>query len=135
MCIIVEFRRVDLSLLRVRIFCALDFKLQDYRVVIVWRGHNWFLFRWFFVPLEPSEPCSRSLERYKAKTVSKNFVLDNRGIVPDENILNGKCWDFSNEDAAERICDRGVDADEGEGTVQWFRMVNYNLKVLGTNIK
>jgi hypothetical protein len=56
--------------------------------------------------------------------------LDNRGVVPDKDILNSQCWDFGNKDPAECICDRGVNTNEGKGAVERFTMVDHNLKVL-----
>ena len=36
--------------------------------------------------------------------MGKDFVLDDGGIVMDEDKLNSKSGDFGKEDAAERIC-------------------------------
>lgn len=43
--------------------------------------------------------------------MGEDFVLDDGGVVVDEDVFDGKGGDFGEEDAAEGICDGGVDGD------------------------
>lgn len=57
--------------------------------------------------------------------------MDQRRIVCDVDIFDGKGRDFGNENTAERVGDGGVEADEGEGRVVWVGGgVNLDLEVL-----
>lgn len=47
--------------------------------------------------------------------MGQHLVLDDRGVVVDVDVLNGKSWYLGEEDAAEGVGEGGVDADEGEG--------------------
>jgi hypothetical protein len=62
--------------------------------------------------------------------VGKHFVLDNGGVLVDEDVFDGKSGDLSEEDAAEGIGDGGVDASEGEFGVVGFVAVELNVEVL-----
>lgn len=57
--------------------------------------------------------------------------MDQRRIVSDVDIFDGKGRDFGNENTTERIGDGGVEADEREGRVVWVGGgVNLDLEVL-----
>lgn len=47
-----------------------------------------------------------------------------------EDELDGKGRDFGNEDATECIREGGVDADEGEGGIERFVLVEFDTKIL-----
>lgn len=85
---------------------ALDLELELDRVVVA-RGLA------LLVPLEEVvEAFLAAGERDQAQAVAKNFVLDHRGVVPHENVLDGQRGDVGDHDTAEGIGDRGVDANE-----------------------
>lgn len=47
--------------------------------------------------------------------MGENFVLDDGGVVVDEDVFDSEGRDFGEEDAAEGVGDGGVNIDEGEG--------------------
>lgn len=51
----------------------------------------------------------------EAETVGEDLVLDDGRIVLDIDVLDGEGGYLGDEDAAEGVCDGGIDADEGEG--------------------
>jgi hypothetical protein len=66
----------------------------------------------------------------EAEAVGEHFVLDNGGVLVDENVFNGQGRNFSEEDAAESIGDGGVDASKREFGVVGFVAVELNVEVL-----
>lgn len=48
-----------------------------------------------------------------------------------EDELDSKGRNFGNEDATECIGDGGVDADEGEGGIERFVLVEFDSEILG----
>lgn len=58
-----------------------------------------------------------AVEGDQAQAVGEHLVLDDRGVVLYEDVFDGQGWDLGDEDAPEGVCERGVDADEGEGGV------------------
>jgi hypothetical protein len=46
--------------------------------------------------------------------VGKDFVLDDGGVLVDEDVFDCESGDLSEEYAAESVCDRGIDAGERE---------------------
>lgn len=46
--------------------------------------------------------------------------------------LDGKGGDFRNEDTTERIGKGGVNADEGEGSIERFVLEEFDSEILGT---
>ena len=62
--------------------------------------------------------------------MGKDFVLDDGGIVVDENKFDGEGRDLSEKDAAEGIGDRCVNAYEGKGGVVGGVFVELDLEVL-----
>lgn len=58
-----------------------------------------------------------AVEGDEAQAVGEHLVLDDRGVVLYEDVFDGQGWDLGDEDAPEGVCERGVDADEGEGGV------------------
>lgn len=63
--------------------------------------------------------------------MGKDFVLDDGGILVDEDILNGEGRYFGEQDSAEGVGDGGVDGDEGEGRVVGGVSVEVDVEVLG----
>lgn len=47
----------------------------------------------------------------------EHFVLDYGRVLVEKYVLNGESRDLREEDAAEGVCNGGVEADEGEGGV------------------
>ena len=69
------------------------------------------------VPAHPIEASGVTGEWDETQTMGKNFILDNGGVVVDEDVLNGKRGEFCKEDAPKGIRYRGVEVDEGEGGI------------------
>lgn len=68
------------------------------------------------IPLkEVGEPVAAAGEGDEAQAVGENLILDDRGVVPDEDVFDGEGGHVGDHDAAEGVGDGGVDADEGEG--------------------
>lgn len=80
-------------------------------------------------PEEVLEALAAALERDQAQAVGEHLVLDDRGVVVDEDILNGQRGDLGDEDAAEGVGERGVEADEGEGGVELVVLVKVDREV------
>lgn len=80
--------------------------------------------------------------------MGEHFVLDDGCVLGDEDIFDGEGGDFGEEDAAECVGDRGIDANEGEGEVEvevlvfyvgsqripWRCAVELDLEVLEENL-
>ncbi len=82
---------------------AFELDVEDYGVVVggrvVARGAH---LHGFWVHIEGNE----------ADALRKDFVLDDGGVVPDVDVLDGHGRHLSDHDPAECIGDGGVDADE-----------------------
>jgi hypothetical protein len=63
--------------------------------------------------------------------VGEDLVLDDGGVVVDEDVFDGEGGDLGEQDAAEGICDGGVEAGEGEGGVVRGVGVEGDVEVLG----
>jgi hypothetical protein len=96
---------------------ALDVESEDNRVVVARGAGALVLLGGLLVPFEPAEAVVCALQRDKAEAVGEDLVLDDGGVVVDEDVFDGKGGDFGEQDAAEGVCDRGVEAGEGEGGV------------------
>ena len=62
--------------------------------------------------------------------MGEDFVLDDGGVVVDEDEFDGERGDFGDEDAAEGISEGGVDADEGERGVEGCIFMEVDVEVL-----
>jgi hypothetical protein len=62
--------------------------------------------------------------------VGEHFVLDDGSILVDEDIFDGECGYFREENAAKGVGDRGVDASEGEFGVMGRVLVEGNVEIL-----
>ena len=60
--------------------------------------------------------------------------MNDAGVVVHEDSANGECGYFGDEDTAEGVCYGGVDADEGEDSVEGFVFVELDLEVLRKKI-
>lgn len=60
----------------------------------------------------------------------KHFIGQDGGVVRDEDLLDGKGRDFGDEDAADGICEGGINADDGKGCIVGQILVEFDLKVL-----
>ncbi len=49
----------------------------------------------------------------------------------DEDVFNGERGNFSKENAAESVCNAGVNANEGKDSVVRFVLVELDVEVLG----
>jgi hypothetical protein len=62
--------------------------------------------------------------------VGQHFILDDGCVLVDENVFYGQRRDFREENAAEGVCDRGIDASEGEFSVVGDKFVEGDVEVL-----
>ena len=83
------------------------------------------------VPFEPAEAVVRALQRDEAEAVGEDLVLDDGGVVVDEDVFDGEGGDLGEQDAAEGVCDGCVEAGEGEGGVVRGVGVEGDVEVLG----
>jgi len=81
-------------------------------------------------PLHPAETFARASEGNETDTVTENLVLDDGGVVVDEDVFYGQSGDFGEHDTAVCVCDRGVDADEREDRVVLIILVEVHLESL-----
>lgn len=44
----------------------------------------------------------------------KDLILNDGGVVLDEDGFDGEGGNLGDENATESVCERGIDADEGE---------------------
>lgn len=73
---------------------------------------------WLLVPFqEVVDALAAAVEGHEAQSVGEHLILNDGGVVLYEDVFDGERWDLGDEDAAEGVCERGVDADEGEGSV------------------
>jgi hypothetical protein len=71
-----------------------------------------------------------ALEGDQTQTVREDLILDHRRVVLDKDVLNGERRDLGEEDAAEGVGERGVDADEGEGGMQRVILVKGDVETV-----
>lgn len=62
--------------------------------------------------------------------MGEDFVLDDGGVVVDEDVFDGEGGDFGQKNAAEGVGEGGVDTDKGEGGVVGGVLVELDLEVL-----
>lgn len=127
MCVMVEFRGVRLILRRFLVPRAFDVQLQHQGVVVGRVAGVGILLGSPLERLQPIEALDAALQWHQAEPVGEHFVLDDGGVVPDVDGLDGDGGDFGDEDAAEGVGDGGVDADEGEAAVELFVFVELDL--------
>ena len=82
------------------------------------------------VLLKPSEARWVASQGNEAEAVGEDFILDDGSVVVDKDVFNGKGGDFGNKDAAEGVCYRSVDANEGEGAVERLMFVKFDFECL-----
>jgi hypothetical protein len=63
--------------------------------------------------------------------MGKYFILDDGRILVDEDIFDCEGGDFSEQDSAKGVCDRGIKASEGKCGVVGGMVVELNIEVLG----
>lgn len=63
--------------------------------------------------------------------MGEDLVLNDRGVVVDEDVFDGKGGDFGKENAAKGVGDGGIDADKREGSIEGLEFVKFDLKGLG----
>lgn len=114
--VVVEFARILLSRGSIRILRAFDIETQHDSIVIARRatGAGVILIRRLFEPAHPIETLYRTLQGNETKARGKNLILDHGGVLMDEDVLDRKGRDLSDEDTAESVCDRCVKSDEGK---------------------
>lgn len=117
--IVVRLVRIGLATCGILVDGAGHVELETHSVVVEAVRIRVFSFLGLLKPLEVvAKTLFSTFEGDQAQTVSEDFVLDDRGVVLDVNVLNGESRDLGDEDATEGICERGVNADEGEGGVE-----------------
>jgi hypothetical protein len=62
--------------------------------------------------------------------VGENFVLDDGGVLVNEDVFDCEGGDLGEEYAAECVCDRGIDACERERSVVGAVGVELDIEVL-----
>ena len=103
---------------------ALDLELELDRVVVARRLA-------LLVPLEEVvQALLAAGEGDQAQTMTEHLVLDHRGVVPHEDVLDGQRRDVGDHDAAEGVGDGGVDADERELSLIWVVLVEFYAHAL-----
>ncbi len=94
--------------------CDVELELDGIEVEAVLVGIRAVL--GLLVPLEKvAETLTAALEGDQAESVCENFILDDRGVVVDVDILNSQRWDLGEEDTSEGVGEGCVEADEREG--------------------
>jgi hypothetical protein len=72
----------------------------------------------------------RAAKRNETQAVGEHFVLDDGGVLVDEDIFDGEGGDFGEKDSAEGVCDRSVDAGERKGCIVGGVAVELDIEVL-----
>jgi hypothetical protein len=62
--------------------------------------------------------------------VGEHFVLNDGGVLVDEDVFDCKRGDLGEEDSPESVCNGGVEAGEGEGSVMGLVCVKLYIEVL-----
>ncbi len=125
--VMVEFRGVRLVLRCFLVPRTFHVQLQHQGIIVGrFAGVGIFL-RSPLERLQPVEALDAALQWHQAEPVGEHFVLDDGGVVPDVDGLDGDGGDLGDEDAAEGVGDGGVDADEGEAAVELVVFVELDL--------
>lgn len=84
----------------------------------------------FVIPFHPADGIAVAAQRYQAQAVGKHFVLDDGGVLEDEDVFDGEGGDFGDEDTAKGIGEGCVNTDEGESEIE----LAFFLRVLNARI-
>jgi hypothetical protein len=60
----------------------------------------------------------------------KHFISDDRGVVADKDLFDGEGRDLGDENPADGICERGIDAYDGEACIVGEVLVEFYFEVL-----
>lgn len=115
-------------------FCAFDLQFHDDGVVVGDAATLGVFVGGFAVLLEPAEAGGVAGEGDEAEAVGEDFVLDDGGVVVDEDVFDGEGGDFGEEDTAEGVCDGGVETDEGEGGVVGGEFMEFDFEGLRSEL-
>lgn len=85
-------------------------------------------------PAHPVEAVHGPFKRNQAQSLCENFVLNDRGVVVDEDELDGEGGHLRHENAAEGVCDRGIEADQGERCFEWVIAVEFDFEALQSQV-
>lgn len=115
--------------------CALGHELEADGIVVVRRVIRPLALGRFLPKIQVLSDASLAAgEGDEAESVGQDFVLDDRGVVIDEDGIDGEGGDLGDEDATEGVGYRGINADEGELGVELFVLVPLNLEALTESI-
>lgn len=66
----------------------------------------------------------------ETQTVGEYLVLDDRGVLVDEDIFDGESGNLSEKNSSEGVCDCSVYAGEREGSIVRGMGVEFDVEVL-----
>jgi hypothetical protein len=72
----------------------------------------------------------RAAEGNQAQAMREHFVLDDGGVLVDEDVFDGESRDLGEENAAEGVGNRGVNAGERELGIVGLVRVEFDVEVL-----
>jgi hypothetical protein len=67
----------------------------------------------------------------ETEAMGEHLVVEHGSVVLDEDVFHSEYGDFGDEDAAEGICEGGVEVDEGELGVVGVVFDEFDGEVLG----
>lgn len=128
--ILVEFAGVSLLGIRVGVLGTFDVQAQDDGVVIGGTAAIGIVVGRLLEPAHPVDALHGTLEGNQTQTLCENLILNDRGVVVDEDVFDGDAGHLSHENATEGIGNGGVDSDEREGGFESLVAVEVDLEIL-----
>lgn len=113
---VVQLARVLLIVIGVGVLGALDVEVQNNGVIITgaFGAGALLIIRWLAEPVHPVDALHRALEGDQTQALSHYLILDDGGVIVNEDVFNGESRDLSHENTAESVGDGGIEANQRE---------------------
>jgi hypothetical protein len=109
---------------------AFDVEFHGDGIIVAGRAGSLIVVGGLLVPFQPLEAIVRAAEGNQAQAMREHFVLDNGGVLVDEDVFDSESRDLGKENAAEGVGNRGVNAGERELGIVGLVRVEFDVEVL-----
>lgn len=128
--ILVELAGIIFLRVRVGVLGTFDVQAQDDGVVVGGVAAIGIVVGGLLEPAHPVDALHGTLEGNQTQTLCENLILDDRGVVVDENVFDGDAGHLGHENTTEGVGNGGVDSDEREGGFETLVAVEVDLEIL-----
>ena len=109
--ILIQLAGVILRGVSVGVLGTFNIQSQDDGVVIGWIATLGIILRGLLEPTHPVNTIHGTLQWNQTQSLGEHFILDDGGVIVNEDELDGNARHFSHYDTTEGICDRCIYAD------------------------